>query len=186
MGFTSLLAALAYMGGPRPIAYTPFGELTVFVFFGLVAVPGTEWLLTGDTSAGGWLGAVSVGALAAATLAVNNLRDAAHDRLAGRRTLAVVAGSSMGVRFAGALLVTPLLASVFAAASLRQPWLLLPWVLAPQLFSLWRSLHREQSGADQTRLVLALFRLNFVLALVLVFALLLAGGAGGAGGQASI
>ena len=107
MGFTSLLAALAYMGGPRPIAYTPFGELTVFVFFGLVAVPGTEWLLTGDTSAGGWLGAVSVGALAAATLAVNNLRDAAHDRLAGRRTLAVVAGSSMGVRFAGALLVTP-------------------------------------------------------------------------------
>jgi hypothetical protein len=48
IGTASLLAALAYMGGPRPIAYTPFGELTVFVFFGLVAVMGTDWVLTGS------------------------------------------------------------------------------------------------------------------------------------------
>jgi 1,4-dihydroxy-2-naphthoate octaprenyltransferase len=50
IGVASLLAALAYMGGPRPIAYTPFGELTVFVFFGLVAVMGTDWVLTGSSS----------------------------------------------------------------------------------------------------------------------------------------
>ena len=49
IGISSLVAALAYMGGPRPIAYTPFGELTVFVFFGLVAVMGTDWVLTGPT-----------------------------------------------------------------------------------------------------------------------------------------
>jgi 1,4-dihydroxy-2-naphthoate octaprenyltransferase len=48
IGAASLLAALAYMGGPKPIAYTPFGELTVFVFFGLVAVTGTDWVLTGS------------------------------------------------------------------------------------------------------------------------------------------
>ena len=41
-------AAVAYMGGPRPIAYTPFGELTVFVFFGLVAVCGTYYVQAGD------------------------------------------------------------------------------------------------------------------------------------------
>ena len=51
IGMASLLAALAYMGGPRPIAYTPFGELTVFVFFGLVAVIGTDWVLTGSVGA---------------------------------------------------------------------------------------------------------------------------------------
>ena len=44
IGATSLAAALAYMGGPRPIAYTPLGEATVFFFFGPVAVAGTEWL----------------------------------------------------------------------------------------------------------------------------------------------
>ena len=43
IGTASLLAALAYMGGPRPIAYSPFGELTVFLFFGLVAVLGTQF-----------------------------------------------------------------------------------------------------------------------------------------------
>jgi 1,4-dihydroxy-2-naphthoate polyprenyltransferase len=51
IGVASLLAALAYMGGPRPIAYTPFGEATVFVFFGLVAVLGTDWVLTGSVGA---------------------------------------------------------------------------------------------------------------------------------------
>ena len=45
-GVSSLLAALAYMGGPKPIAYTPFGELTVFVFFGLVATVGTFYVQT--------------------------------------------------------------------------------------------------------------------------------------------
>ena len=43
IGAISLMAALAYMGGPKPIAYTPFGELTVMVFFGLVAVCGTAF-----------------------------------------------------------------------------------------------------------------------------------------------
>ena len=47
IGVASLLAALAYMGGPRPIAYSPFGELTVFIFFGLVAVTGTDWAASG-------------------------------------------------------------------------------------------------------------------------------------------
>ncbi len=80
IGAASLLAALAYMGGPRPIAYTPFGELTVFVFSALVAVLGTEWVLTGGTSATTVMAALALGSMAAAALAVNNHRDSAHDR----------------------------------------------------------------------------------------------------------
>ena len=94
IGVRSLLAALAYMGGPRPIAYTPFGELTVFVFFGLVAVMGTDWVLTGSVGAVSALASVAIGALAAAALAVNNHRDIAHDRLVGRRTFAVTFGEA--------------------------------------------------------------------------------------------
>ena len=78
IGTASLLAALAYMGGPT-IAYTPFGELTVFVFFGLVAVTAP----TGADRPGRCrhlrLASLAIGAFAAAALAVNNHRDIVHD-----------------------------------------------------------------------------------------------------------
>ena len=174
MGLVSLLAALAYMGGPRPIAYTPLGELTVFVFFGLVAVPGTEWLLAGATSSAGWLGAVGVGAVAAAVLAVNNLRDASHDRLAGRRTLAVVAGPRAMRALIGALLVVPMLACAGTAAWTRQPGWLLPLVLLPRGVLLWRALQSAGTGPQFTAVVLALFRLTFWVAAWLSAAMVLA------------
>lgn len=51
MGGASILAAIGYMGGPRPIAFTPLGELTVFVFFGLIAVLGSYYVQTGSVAA---------------------------------------------------------------------------------------------------------------------------------------
>lgn len=104
----SLLAALAYMGGPRPIAYTPLGELTVFVCFGLVAVTGTDWVLTGSIGQVSVLASAAIGSLAAA-LAVNNHRDIAHDRLVGRRTFAVRFGEHASRRLFDALVLAPYL-----------------------------------------------------------------------------
>jgi 1,4-dihydroxy-2-naphthoate polyprenyltransferase len=131
IGCASLLAALAYMGGPKPIAYTPLGELTVFVFFGLVAVMGTDWVLTAEVGTVSMVASVAIGALAAAALAVNNHRDIAHDRLVGRRTFAVSFGERASRRqFAGLLLgpfaLVPLMAWLAAAPSLLMPLLLLP------------------------------------------------------------
>ena len=107
IGVASLLAALAYMGGPRPIAYTPYGELTVFVFFGLVAVNGTDWVLTGSVGTVSLLASVAIGSLAAAALAVNNHRDIAHDRLVGRRTFAVSFGTQASLGLFSLLLLRP-------------------------------------------------------------------------------
>ena len=56
----STLAALAYMGGPRPIAYTPYGELTVFVFFGLVAVCGAYYVQAGTIDLAAFLAATAI------------------------------------------------------------------------------------------------------------------------------
>jgi 1,4-dihydroxy-2-naphthoate polyprenyltransferase len=105
------------MGGPRPIAYTPFGELTVFVFFGLVAVMGTDWVLTGSVGAITMLASVAIGALAAAALVVNNHRDIAHDRLVGRRTFAVTFGDGASRGLYAALLLGP-----FALVPLMAGW----------------------------------------------------------------
>jgi 1,4-dihydroxy-2-naphthoate polyprenyltransferase len=138
IGVASLLAALAYMGGPRPIAYTPFGELTVFVFFGLVAVMGTDWVMTGSIGAESALASVALGALAAAALAVNNHRDIAHDRLVGRRTFAVTFGEAGSRRLFATLLFVPFLLVIVLAAQARSPGWLLPLLLLPTAWQLHR------------------------------------------------
>ena len=131
IGTASLLAALAYMGGPRPIAYTPLGELTVFLFFGVVAVTGSDWVLTGSVGAVSALASVAIGGLAAAALAVNNHRDIAHDRLVGRRTFAVTFGaqasrSLFAMLLFGPFVLLPLMALQSGSATMLLPLLLLP------------------------------------------------------------
>jgi 1,4-dihydroxy-2-naphthoate octaprenyltransferase len=170
IGICSLAAALAYMGGPRPIAYTPFGELTVFVFFGLVAVMGTDWVLTGHTGAASVVAAVAIGGLAAAALAVNNQRDIAHDALVGRRTLPVVLGAAAGQRFYALLLLGPF-ALLPVLAWLAGPTLLLPLLLLPAAWALRRDFVRCPPGLAFNAVLFRTFRLE------LLFAVLLACGA---------
>ena len=62
---SSIVAAYAYMGGPRPIAYTPFGEATVFLFFGVVALVGTIYVQAGVVGTAGWVAGIAFGLLAA-------------------------------------------------------------------------------------------------------------------------
>jgi len=88
VGVACVLAAWYYTGGKRPYGYRGFGELFVFVFFGLVATCGTGYVQTGRVSLALVAAAVGIGALACAILVVNNLRDIDGDRAAGKRTLA--------------------------------------------------------------------------------------------------
>ncbi|MBA4176305.1 MAG: 1,4-dihydroxy-2-naphthoate octaprenyltransferase [Leptothrix sp. (in: Bacteria)] len=167
IGVSSLLAALAYMGGPRPIAYTPFGELVVFVFFGLVAVIGTDWVLTGEVGTATLLASVAIGALAAAALAVNNHRDIAHDRLVGRRTFAVVFGAraSLGL-YTLALLAPFALVPVMAGLS-GSPAMLLPLVLVPAAWQLRRDFGRCAPGLAFNEILFRTFRLELWFAALL-------------------
>jgi 1,4-dihydroxy-2-naphthoate octaprenyltransferase len=131
IGFASVLAALAYMGGPRPIAYTPLGEFTVFVFFGLVAVIGTYFLHAGVVRAAAGLAAAAIGSHAAAVLVVNNHRDADHDRRTGRRTFAASFGKEASARLYAVTLWAPFAIAVAIAALERSPWLAAPLALLP-------------------------------------------------------
>ncbi len=88
-----------YSAGPRPYGYAGFGEIFVFVFFGLVAVIGTAYLSLGRVTVLAVAAAVPVGLLATALLVVNNLRDIETDRRAGKNTLAVRTGAQVTRRF---------------------------------------------------------------------------------------
>ncbi|SDW85523.1 1,4-dihydroxy-2-naphthoate prenyltransferase [Thiocapsa roseopersicina] len=87
IGIASLVAGYAYTGGPRPIAYGPFGELYVLLFFGLAAVGGTYYLQTLAFDWPALMVGIALGLPAAAVLLLNNYRDLETDRIAGRRTL---------------------------------------------------------------------------------------------------
>ena len=107
VGAASLTAAYCYMGGPKPIAYTPFGEVLVLLFFGLTAVCGTYYLQTSELTINCILLGAALGTIASGVLAVNNFRDREHDESIGRRTLAVLIGEKSFLRLFDALLLIP-------------------------------------------------------------------------------
>ncbi len=127
----STLAAYGYMGGPRPIAYTPLGELTVFLFFGLTAVCGTYYVQAGTIGIAAWIAATSIGMHAAGVLLVNNFRDRAHDAATGRRTLAVTIGAKAATRLYGMLELVPFVLAALLAAWQQSVLYALPLARAP-------------------------------------------------------
>jgi 1,4-dihydroxy-2-naphthoate octaprenyltransferase len=94
IGVASLICAVAYTGGPFPLAYHGLGDLFVFVFFGLVAVAGTTYVQMLEFRWEALWAGVGVGAVSTALLVVNNLRDIQTDLRAGKRTMAVRLGVS--------------------------------------------------------------------------------------------
>jgi 1,4-dihydroxy-2-naphthoate polyprenyltransferase len=94
IGLLSLLFGYAYTGGPYPLAYNGLGDLFVMIFFGIVAVNGTYFLMTTGTSYPVFIASLSCGALATNILVVNNLRDTDTDRKVGKRTLGVLFGDN--------------------------------------------------------------------------------------------
>ncbi len=121
VGALALLAAWFYTGGGSPYGYRGLGEISVFVFFGLVAVMGTTYVQLGSITLASALSGVGVGALACAILVANNLRDIPTDEVAGKRTLAVVLGDARSRTFFAALVVVAL-ACLVAVVVLIEPW----------------------------------------------------------------
>lgn len=92
VGAACVVAAWFYTGGRRPYGYNALGEIFVFVFFGLVATLGTEFVQYHRLTEAGWVMAVMIGLFSCGVLMINNIRDIEQDRQAGKRTLAVVLG----------------------------------------------------------------------------------------------
>ena len=143
VGVACILAAWFYTGGRSPYGYAGLGEVFVFIFFGLVAVGGTHFVLTDGLSAAAVVAAVGIGAVACALLVANNLRDIPSDREAGKRTLATRLGDGGTRTFFVALMVVAI-ASIVVVAALTSWWALLALVMVPAAI---QSMRLVQSGA---------------------------------------
>jgi 1,4-dihydroxy-2-naphthoate polyprenyltransferase len=148
VGAICLAGAWFYTGGSSPYGYRGLGEIAVFVFFGPVAVLGTEYTQSGRISGLGVGTSVAIGLLSCAVLVANNLRDVPSDTVAGKRTLAVVLGERDTRVLYAALAVIPLGMSL--VLSLRAPWALLG-LLA--LLPLVPALRRVLGGARGPALI---------------------------------
>jgi 1,4-dihydroxy-2-naphthoate octaprenyltransferase len=98
VGLLSIVAAWFYTGGKNPYGYAGFGEIAVFVFFGLVATIGTAYVQIGFVEINSVLGGIAAGSFAAAVLMVNNIRDIETDKIASKKTLAVRMGAKWAKR----------------------------------------------------------------------------------------
>jgi 1,4-dihydroxy-2-naphthoate octaprenyltransferase len=116
VGAACVLAAWYYTGGRNPYGYSGFGEVAVFVFFGLVPVLGTTYTQVGKVSWPAVAAAVGAGALACGVLVANNLRDIPTDAVAGKHTVAVRIGTART-----RLLYTGLVAAAFVAPLVAAP-----------------------------------------------------------------
>jgi len=167
IGIASIAAGAAYTAGPRPIAYTGWGEFFVLVFFGLVAVCGMYYLHAGTIAETPVIAGAAVGALASAVLVVNNLRDIDSDRRIGKNTLAVQRGRRFTTWEYAALMYAPFGLAVLLAAEERKVWLLVPLVLLPWTTSLVLQIRRNPAGAWLNGALAATAKLGLAFAILL-------------------
>ncbi len=174
VGLISIVAGLAYTGGPRPIAYTPLGEFFVFVFFGLVAVVGSYYLQTGRLTWSASLAGVMVGTPAAAVLVVNNYRDLDNDRRVGKNTLAVRIGRRASQAEYALLMLLPFVLLPALPLMVGSGWWLgLPVVVLPWAIVLVRQFHLEQPGPLFNHLLASTAKFQFGFGLLLCMGLLM-------------
>ena len=154
IGLASITAGIAYTGGPYPLGYHGWGDVFVFIFFGLIAVSGTYYLQTGTVNELSLYMGTIMGMLSTAILVVNNLRDADTDKLSGKRTVAVRFGKKFSKIQYSILMLIPFFLPLYIWWNIENEFSLLITIFAlPISFHLIKQIF-SLTGRD----------LNFVLA----------------------
>jgi 1,4-dihydroxy-2-naphthoate octaprenyltransferase len=167
IGVLAIAAAWGYTGGKNPYGYSGLGEISVFVFFGLVATMGTYYVQTENLTVLSFIVAIPMGALACAILEINNIRDRAQDELVGKRSIAVRLGDTKARQLFVSLLV---LAHVAALATLV-PTALLTLLVAPMSYSISKLILSGVSGKDLIPVLGRTGKLQLMFAIVFALAL---------------
>jgi 1,4-dihydroxy-2-naphthoate octaprenyltransferase len=169
VGAAAIWAAWGYTGGKKPYGYFGFGELSVFIFFGLVATVGSYYIQTEQFNWQIILLSMPVGTLSCAILAINNLRDLPQDKLIGKRTMAVRIGEKNTRVFFMLLLVTAQLTALTAASISRLA--LITLICAPITYRVVKQVLNGAVGADLIEVLSKTAKLQLLMAILLATAL---------------
>jgi 1,4-dihydroxy-2-naphthoate octaprenyltransferase len=168
LGAICIIAAWTYTGGPKPYGYQAMGEVSVFIFFGVVATVGTYYVQTESISREVLLASFAMGALACAILVLNNLRDLPKDDVAGKKTLAVVMGDKSTRDLYKWLMFFALVMSV--ALSFFSFFYLFALISLPLISKSVRAVNAGASGNSLIGLLAMTGRIQIIYAVALSFA----------------
>ncbi len=167
VGIISIAAAWGYTGGKNPYGYKGLGELSVFLFFGVIATMGTYYAQTEQLTLLSFIVSIPMGALSCAILAINNLRDRPKDELVGKRTVAV----RIGDRNARRMYVVLLLLAHLAAIVTLVPTTLLTLAVLPMSLSISRQVLSGISGKDLIPVLGRTAKLQMIFSILLAIGL---------------
>lgn len=170
VGVVSIVAAWNYTGGKRPYGYIGLGEISVFLFFGLVATVGSYVVQSHRVSWQSVLVSVPVGALSCSLLAINNLRDLPKDSIVGKKTVAVRLGDKRARAMFIALLLLAHLAAALAA--FVTPWTLVTLLFLPLTVKIARGVRAGAAGTQLIPMLGQVGKLQLFLSTALAIALL--------------
>jgi 1,4-dihydroxy-2-naphthoate polyprenyltransferase len=168
LGAICIIAAWTYTGGPKPYGYQAMGEVSVFIFFGVVATVGTYYVQTESVSREVILASFAMGALACAILVLNNLRDLPSDEVAGKKTLAVVMGDKSTRDLYKWLMFFALVISV--ALALFSFYYLFALVSLPLVSKSVRAVSAGARGGELISLLAKTGRIQIIYSIALFFA----------------
>ena len=144
LGLVAVWASINYTAGSNPYGYRGYGDVSVFLFFGLLSVIGSYYLQRVQWQWSILLPAISCGTFSMAVLNVNNIRDLKSDGIAGKNSLALKMGREMAVKYHALLLIIGILTSVLFVAIHFESWL--QWlfvIITPLLLINFRAVKRK-------------------------------------------
>ncbi|MFW5755336.1 MAG: 1,4-dihydroxy-2-naphthoate polyprenyltransferase [Tangfeifania sp.] len=166
LGILSLIAAYFYTAGKKSYGYIGLGDLFVFLFFGLLPVPGVFYLNAGFLPASVFLPALSIGFFSTGVLNLNNTRDIENDRNSGKITIPVRIGAR-NARFYHLTMIFSgwVVALIFTLNHFHSLWQFIYWIIFPIfMFDLHKIFHtRNDKALDPFLKKLALSTLAFTL-----------------------
>ena len=172
VGVACFAAGWFYTGGSKPYGYFGFGELFVFIFFGVVATTGTTFVVIQKITRASLISSIAVGCLACALLVINNLRDIPGDTIAGKKTLAVRLGDRRTRQIYMALLAVSAVAII--VLSFDNPFALLGLIGLLAAVPAIRQVNQGATGKDLIAVLGTTGRTQMLTAVTLSIGILLA------------
>jgi 1,4-dihydroxy-2-naphthoate octaprenyltransferase len=146
IGLLCIMAAIAYTVGKKPYGYAGLGDISVLIFFGLVGVLGSSYLMTKSLDWIDVLPALSCGLFSVAVLNINNIRDIESDKAAGKFSIPVRIGKSKASLYHSCLLIGGLAASlIYVFLNFHSAWQLIFLLVSPILYKIILAVKNEPS-----------------------------------------
>lgn len=172
LGIGSIGAAIKYTVGKSAYGYSGFGDVFVFIFFGLVSVVGSNFLFTHFIDWKLFFPATAIGLLSVAVLNLNNMRDIENDKIAGKNTLVVKMGLENAKKYHEFLILTPFVLMILFSLVIKLSFyamILVLFILAIHLKTVKKSNKYEDFDPELKKVALSTFALSILFWLTLVF-----------------